>query len=81
MGTKFRMCYKCFEYSRDRRGWECPHCNPPRIDLLKISSLGKQPIPVGVRVEYVSYKQWLIDNQCEASPKAWTDYTLRGLRS
>lgn len=81
MGTKFRTCWECLEKSRSGKHWFCPHCGSgkPVISQFAIEVL-KPKAKAQSRPEYVSYKQWLVQTNREASHKAWTDYMLRDLR-
>ncbi len=79
-GREWRMCYQCFERSRNNRAWYCPHCGDKKPKMTwAVTSLGKPPMPTP-KVDQMGYRQWLAENKRENNPKAWTDYCLRGLR-
>lgn len=54
MGTRFTLCLVCFEKSRIRKGWWCPHCEhmkPPEprlIDVTPIPRPQRKPVPLPV---------------------------------
>lgn len=47
MGTKYILCLVCFEKSRRRKGWWCPHCEhmkPPEPRPEQVIPIPPQPV-------------------------------------